>query len=68
MRPQAIETPQPSDKVHVLRAGGVEALPPHGNVKARPATAKVGVSQTLVEVETGTRADDLVFVVSTRYR
>jgi hypothetical protein len=48
-----------SDKVHILRAGRVEAFPPHVEVKASPGAAKVGVSQVLVEVETGTRADDL---------
>jgi hypothetical protein len=55
------KTTSPSDKVHVLRARCIEALPPHGNVKAggAPAATKVRESQTLVEVETGTRADDL---------
>jgi len=58
----------PSDKVHVLRAGRVETFPPNGNVKAAPAaTTKVGVSQTLVEVETGAGADDLIFIVNARH-
>jgi Cft2 family RNA processing exonuclease len=48
-----------SDKIHVLRAGRVETFPPHVKVKATPAAAIVGVSQVLVEVETGTSADDL---------
>ena len=50
----------PSDKVHILRAGCLEAFPPHRKVKASPAAAKIGVSQILVKVETGTRADDLI--------
>ena len=60
--PQAIETSSPSDKVHVLGARGVEVFPPNGNVKLGTAAATiVRVSQTVIEVETGTRADDLIF-------
>lgn len=55
-----------SNKVHGLRAGCFEAFPPHGKVKSSPASAHVGVSQIFVEVETGTGADDLIFVVSGR--
>lgn len=54
------KTTSPSDKVHVLGARCIEAFPPYGNVKAGAlAATKVRESQTLVEVETGTRADDL---------
>jgi hypothetical protein len=55
-----------SDKVHALRAGCVEAFPPRVKIELGPAAAEVGVSETLVEVEAGARADDLMFVVSAR--
>src|SRR5260370_41191527 len=53
-----------SHKVHFLRTRCIKAFLPHGKVKAGSIrSTKVGVSQTLVEEETGTRADDLIFGV-----
>jgi hypothetical protein len=48
----------PSDKVHVLGTGFIETTPPCRKVKS-PTATQVGVSQTLVEVEVGTRANNL---------
>jgi hypothetical protein len=60
--PQAIETTSPSDEIHVLGARCFKAFPPYRNVKTGAAAATiVRVTQILVEVETGTRADDLIF-------
>ena len=59
---EANETTSPSDEIHVLGARCVEPFPPYGNVKIGAAAATiVRVTQILREVETGTRADDLIF-------
>jgi len=50
-----------SDEVHALRSWRIETFPPNGKVKAGASpAANVGVCETLVEVKTGTGANDLI--------
>lgn len=44
-----------------MRPRGIEAFPPNGKVKSgAPPAANVGVCERLVEVKTGTGANDLI--------
>ena len=50
----------PLNKIHVIGAGGIEAFLPHRKIKTGTTSPKIGVPQSLIEVETGSRADDLI--------
>jgi hypothetical protein len=50
-----------SNEVHALRSWSIETLFPNGKVKAGASpAANVGICQTLIEVKTGTGANDLI--------
>jgi hypothetical protein len=50
----------PLDKIHARGAGRIEAFLPHRKIKTGATSPIIGVPQTLIEVETGARTDDLI--------